>query len=47
MFEVVFLVKATGAKVTKVFDSPYLCRRFVNKVKHGNSLELISCPVFG
>lgn len=43
--EVVFLVKETGAKVTKVFDSPYRCRLFVNKLKHSKRLSLIAYPI--
>lgn len=43
--EVVFLVKETGAKVTKVFDSPYHCRLFVNKLKHSKKLCLIAYPI--
>jgi len=43
--EVVFLVKESGAKVTKTFDSPYLCRLFVNKLKHSKRLQLIAYPI--
>ena len=43
---VVFLVKETGARVTKTFDSEYLCRKFVNKIKHSKKCALISCPLF-
>ena len=43
--EVIFMVKETGVKVTKVFDSPYHCRLFVNKLKHSKRLCLIAYPI--
>lgn len=43
--EVVFLVKESGQKVTKEFDSPYRCRHFVNKLKHSKKLLLIAYPL--
>lgn len=44
MFRVVFLVKESGAVVEKIFDSPYLCRKFVNKLRHSKRCRLISYP---
>ena len=43
--EVVFLVNETGERVTKLFDSPYHCRLFVNKLKHSKRLSLVSYPI--
>lgn len=45
MFKVVYLVKSSGVVVTQVFDSPYLCRKLVNKLRRSKVCELISCPV--
>lgn len=45
MYEVVYLIRESGVKVTKNFDSPYLCRRLVNKLRHSKKCELISCPM--
>ena len=44
MFEVMYVVKETGALVTKTFDSPYLARKFVNKLKHSKECELVWYP---
>lgn len=46
MLRVVFLVLDSGARVEKVFDSEYLCRKFVNKLKHSKRCRLISYPSF-
>lgn len=43
MITVVFLIKATGARVTRQFESPYQARLFVNKLKHSRKCSLISC----
>ena len=45
MYKVVF-INERGAHVTKVFDSEYLCRQFVNKAKHSKRIRLISYPNF-
>ena len=45
MYTVKFLVRESGAIVEKIFDSPYLCRRFVNKLRHSKKLPLISYPI--
>lgn len=45
-YEVVFAVKATGARVSKFFDSPYSCERFINKAKRSKRIRLISYPTF-
>lgn len=45
MFEVVYRVLSTGVKATKTFDSPYLCRKLVNRLKHSKKCSLISYPI--
>jgi len=46
MLRVKFLVLATGTVVERVFDSYYLCRVFVNKLRHSQKCRLISYPNF-
>lgn len=46
MYTVTFLVRDSGAVVERVFDSPYRCRLFVNKLRHSKTLQLISYPNF-
>lgn len=43
---VVYAIKATGTRLEKEFDSPYLCQKFVNKLKHSKKAVLISYPMF-
>lgn len=45
-FQVVFIVKETGQRLVRGFDSPYLARKFVNKLKHSKRCSLVSYPVF-
>lgn len=45
MFKVVYRVLSTGVDVTKTFASPYLCRKFVNRLKHSKKCSLISYPI--
>lgn len=42
--EVTFIVKKDGKRVTKSFSSPYLCRQFVNKLRHSKKCILVSYP---
>lgn len=44
--KVVFIVRESGVKVTKGFDSYYKCEKFVNKVKRSKKLKLVACPLF-
>ena len=44
MFTVVYRVRESGATVTKTFDSLFLCRKLVNKLKHSRKCDLISYP---
>lgn len=45
MFEVVYKVLKDGTIIHKKFDSPYLCRQLVNKLKRSKICELVSYPV--
>lgn len=47
MFKVVYRIRESGVTVTKDFDSPYLCRKTVEKLKRSRKCELISYPIFG
>lgn len=46
MFEVTFIVLETKTEVTKKFDSEYLARKFVCKLKHSKKCRLLSYPYF-
>lgn len=39
-----FIVLETGVVVDKRFDSYYICRKFVNKMKHSSKCRLVSYP---
>lgn len=43
---VVVFLNASGIRCTREFDSEYLCRVFVNKLRHSKRCRLISYPVF-
>lgn len=43
--EVVFL-NERGVRCVRVFDSEYLCRKFVNKLRYSKRCRLISYPAF-
>lgn len=42
-YRVVFFSEK-GEKLCKGFDSPYLCRKFVNKLRHSRRCTLVSYP---
>lgn len=42
----VVFINERGNRVEKRFDSPYLCRKFVNKLKHSKRCVLVSYPNF-
>ena len=42
MFEVTYIVIASGVKITKEFPSPYLANRFANKIEHSKKCVLVS-----
>lgn len=46
MYDVTFYVVESGQTVTKRFDSPYLARKFVNKLKHSKKCRLLAYPIF-
>lgn len=45
-YNVTFLVKETKSVLVKSFDSDYLARKFVNKLKHSKRCVLLSHPIF-
>lgn len=45
-YKVSFIVNATGEQLVRGFDSEYLARKFVNKLKHSKSCTLASYPIF-
>lgn len=46
MYEVTYIVKTGFVKITKHFDSYFLCRNFVNKCKNSKKVMLVSYPHF-
>jgi len=46
MFNVVFIVLATGRRITRKFDSLYLARKFVNKCRFSTKVRVVSHPNF-
>lgn len=46
MFSVTFIVNSSGQRVTRAFDSPFECRKFVNKLRHSKVCTLVSYPNF-
>lgn len=44
--DVVYIVRKTGVKLVRHFTSPYLAKKFVNKVKRGKACVLVSYPAF-
>jgi len=45
MLKVVYLIKKSGVLVTKEFDSEYLCRKLVDKLKRSKTCSIVSCPL--
>lgn len=43
---VTFLVNSTGKRLVRDFESPYLARLFVNKLRHSRKCTLIGYPYF-
>lgn len=41
---VTFIVNASGKKLVRDFESPYLAHLFVNKLKHSRKCRLVSYP---
>ena len=44
--EVTYIVKETGAKLTRTFTSEWECNKFVNKLRHSKKCKLVSYPFF-
>lgn len=45
MFEVVYKVIKNGVIIHKRYDSPFLCRKLVNKLRRSKTCQLISYPI--
>lgn len=45
-FVVTYIVLKSGVKVERHFDSYYLCKKFVNKLRYSSKCSLISYPTF-
>lgn len=39
---VVFLVKKTGVRLVRSFNSPYQAEIFIKKLRHSNACEMVS-----
>lgn len=44
--DVVFISNDTGRKLVRQFESLYLARKFVNKLRHSKKCVLVSYPDF-
>lgn len=44
--DVTFIVRSTGERVTRHFDHPDPCWRFICKAKHSKKICLVSYPNF-
>ncbi len=44
---IVVFLNERGERVEEEFDSEYLCRKFVNKIRHSKRCRLVSAPLFG
>lgn len=42
---VTYIVKKTGVKINKTFDSDFRCRAFVRKLRHSKKCILVSYPL--
>jgi len=45
-YNVGFIIKGTGVKLVKSFESPYMARNFVNKLKRSKKCVLAFYPLF-
>lgn len=43
---VTFLVKESGARLTRFFDSEFLARKFINKLRHSRKCTFLSTSGF-
>ena len=46
-FDVVFISKDSGRKLVRNFDSPYLAKKFVDKLRYSKRCILVSYPELG
>lgn len=44
--KVTYIVNKSGVRLTKGFDSEYLARKFVNKLRRSRVCTLVSYPTF-
>lgn len=44
-YKVVFVNNSTKVRLVRSFDSPYLARKFVNKLRHSTRCTLVSSPL--
>lgn len=44
-YRVTYIVNKTNEKLTRSFDSPYLAKQFVNKLKYSKRCRLVSAPL--
>lgn len=44
--KVTYIVNKSGVRLTKGFDSEYLARKFVNKLRKSRVCTLVSYPIF-
>ena len=45
-YDVTFIINETGEKLTRSFETEYLARKFVNKLKYSKRCTLVSYPIF-
>lgn len=43
---VTYIVKESGTRVNKTFDSDFRCRAFIRKLKHSKKCLLVAYPLF-
>ena len=46
MLEVLLMNLETGEKFTKVFDSLFLCKKFVDKCRYSKKVRVLAHPTF-
>ena len=45
MLTVTYIVKESGVRVNKTFDSDFRCRAFIRKLRHSKKCILVSYPL--
>ena len=46
MLTVTYIVKESGVRVNKMFDSDFKCRAFIRKLRHSKKCLLVAYPLF-